>query len=174
MTSIPSKEDRALLPCPFCGGAVAMTQKGENQLTIKCGCGVTRTQKVLRHPIEWLRSKMTENWNTRSPAVEARREREALEEKFTGLKFLIQYRLKDDGVRWHNMAAFDGALAAEGYFKQQCSDEYWPWEYQLVDLEEGTTTRQEQARAAPQPSSGSDGNFDFPIISDHASRSDGK
>lgn len=62
--------------------------------------------------------------------------------KFDGLTFLVQYRRKDDGTRWHNMAAFDGELAAERYFKTQSSDEDWPWEYQLVDLENSTTTRQ--------------------------------
>lgn len=56
-----------LLPCPFCGADVAMTQRGQNELTIKCdGCKVARTQKVLRQPIDWLRGKMTEHWNTRS------------------------------------------------------------------------------------------------------------
>lgn len=64
-------------------------------------------------------------------------------EVFDGLKFLIQYRRKDDGIHWHNMAAFDGVLAAERFFRQQDTDEACPWEYQLVDLENGTTTRQE-------------------------------
>jgi len=54
-------------PCPFCGGACTMTQRGQNELTIKCdGCKVARTQKVLRQTIDWLRAKMTEHWNTRA------------------------------------------------------------------------------------------------------------
>jgi hypothetical protein len=56
---------------------------------------------------------------------------------FHGLKFLIQYRRNDDGVRWHNMAAFDVAGAAERFFAKQKENndiEDWPWEYRLVDL----------------------------------------
>jgi hypothetical protein len=62
--------------------------------------------------------------------------------KFDGLHFLIQYRRKDNGVRWHNMAAFDGTLAAERYFTSQSCDEAWPWEYQMIDIESGHVTRQ--------------------------------
>lgn len=61
---------------------------------------------------------------------------------FYGLKFLIQYRRKDDGVRWHNMAAFDVGGPAEKYFNEQSRDEDWPWEYQLVNLESGASTQQ--------------------------------
>lgn len=61
---------------------------------------------------------------------------------FDGLKFLIQYRRKDDGVRWHNMAAFDGILAAERFFKQQSTDADCPWEYSLFDIEENRRTSQ--------------------------------
>lgn len=63
-------------------------------------------------------------------------------DKFSNLYFLIQYRRKDDGIRWINMAAFDGALAAERYFKSQDTDANCRWEYQMLDLENGTTTRQ--------------------------------
>jgi hypothetical protein len=63
-------------------------------------------------------------------------------DKFSGLKFLIQYRRRDDGVRWHNMAAFDVMGPAEKYFAQQRRDEDWPWEYQMVDLETGLCTHQ--------------------------------
>lgn len=58
------------------------------------------------------------------------------EDQFDGLKFLIQYRRKDDGIRWHNMAAFDGVLAAERFFNQQDKTEECLWEYRLVDLEQ--------------------------------------
>jgi hypothetical protein len=61
---------------------------------------------------------------------------------FDGLKFLIQYRRKDDGVRWHNMAAFDGELAAKRFFGQQDTDESCPWEYSLYDIEENCRTSQ--------------------------------
>jgi hypothetical protein len=57
---------------------------------------------------------------------------------FDGLKFLIQYRRKDDGVRWHNMAAFDGVLAAGRFFKAQDADDACPWEYRLKDIEAST------------------------------------
>lgn len=63
-------------------------------------------------------------------------------EQFSGLKFLIQYRRKLDGVRWTNMAAFDGILAGERYLEQQRRDEGWPWEYRMLDIESGTITRQ--------------------------------
>jgi len=64
------------------------------------------------------------------------------EDEFSGLHFLIQYRRKDDGVRWGNMAAFDVMGPAEIYLAQQRCDEDWPWEYQMVDLETGLCTRQ--------------------------------
>jgi hypothetical protein len=69
-------------------------------------------------------------------------------ETFAGLKFLIQYRRKDDGVRWHNMAGFDVQGPAEKYLKQQSLDEGWPWEYSLLDLESGQRHHQ-----CPQESS---------------------
>lgn len=62
-------------------------------------------------------------------------------DKFDGLKFLIQYRRKDDGVRWNNMAAFDVRGPAETYFEKQGGHGI-PWEYQLVDLESGECRRQ--------------------------------
>lgn len=63
---------------------------------------------------------------------------------FAGLKFLIQYRDKENGIHWHNMAAYDVVLAAERYFEKLklSESENLPWEYRLVDLENGTTTRQ--------------------------------
>jgi hypothetical protein len=67
MADLGDKGMTGLDPCPFCGCAVVMTQRGQNELTIKCiGCAVTRTQKVLRESIDWLRGKMTEHWNTRA------------------------------------------------------------------------------------------------------------
>lgn len=63
------------------------------------------------------------------------------EGRFTGLNFLIQYRRKDEAV-WHNMAAFDVPGPAEKYFGDQWRGERCPWEYQLVNLEDGTITQQ--------------------------------
>lgn len=75
-----SKAD-PLLPCPFCGGTSVMTQKGQDQLTIKCeSCAVARTQKVLLYSIEWLQDHMISHWNTRTHASsEADPQRKALE-----------------------------------------------------------------------------------------------
>lgn len=55
---------------------------------------------------------------------------------FYGLNYLIQYRRKDECV-WHNMAAFDGELAAERYFTKQGGDDS-PWEYRMVEVPEGS------------------------------------
>jgi hypothetical protein len=63
-------------------------------------------------------------------------------ETFDGLKFLIQYRRRDDGVRWYNMAAFDVAGPAEKYFAQQSNDDDWPWEYRLIDLDASEQQRE--------------------------------
>lgn len=73
---------------------------------------------------------------------------------FAGLKFLIQYRDKETGIKWHNMAAYDVALAAEKYFEKlkRSESENLPWEYQLVDIDEGTTTRQLSADTKDDPS----------------------
>lgn len=51
---------------------------------------------------------------------------------FEGLTALVQYRRKDDGVTWHNMAAFDFFGPAERYRDKQ--DPEAPWEYRAVDL----------------------------------------
>jgi hypothetical protein len=63
-----------------------------------------------------------------------------MNEQFDGLNYLIQYRQKADGVKWHNMAAFDVLGAAESYLKKQDRDEDWIWEYRMVDLEDGNVT----------------------------------
>ena len=65
-------------------------------------------------------------------------------DRFEGLKYLIQYR-RTDGLRWHNMAAFDVIGAAERYFENNTKgSEEWPWEYQMVDLETGVVTSNER------------------------------
>ena len=60
-----------LLPCPFCGKTVELTQTGRNQLTIKCkSCQIKRVQKVLRYSLDWLESRMIEDWNKRQPIID--------------------------------------------------------------------------------------------------------
>lgn len=70
-----------ILPCPFCGGEAAFEQTGKNELTLRCvgkqpsgllGCGPKYVQKAgVRFTLEWLEGRMAENWNRRSPALEA-------------------------------------------------------------------------------------------------------
>ncbi|MBH1873517.1 hypothetical protein I5W30_04620 [Stenotrophomonas maltophilia] len=60
-----------LLPCPFCGNGAEFVPYKNNGLTLKCksmGC-IQRHQRTLRYGIEWLRTSMTEHWNTRSLAA---------------------------------------------------------------------------------------------------------
>lgn len=74
-------------------------------------------------------------------AVTAHTRAERSQVEFLNLYFFIQYRRKDDGGHWINMAAFDVRGPAEKYFKEQSCDEDWPWEYQLVDLESGVIAK---------------------------------
>ncbi|WP_242890180.1 hypothetical protein [Stenotrophomonas maltophilia] len=58
----------ALLPCPLCGNDAEFVPYKNNGLTLKCksmGC-IQRHQCTLRYGIEWLRTSMTEHWNTRA------------------------------------------------------------------------------------------------------------
>lgn len=59
--------NQELKECPFCGEKPEMYQKGTNTVVIKCKCGITKTQKVLRLSVDWLRASMTVDWNTRVP-----------------------------------------------------------------------------------------------------------
>ena len=57
----------ALLPCPFCGNDAEFVPYKNNGLTLKCksmGC-IQQNQRTLRYGIDWLRTSMTEHWNTR-------------------------------------------------------------------------------------------------------------
>lgn len=57
-----------LLPCPFCGGTPQEDQIGRNGWQIKCAsCVILYKQKTLRYDIVWLRERMAEKWNTRTP-----------------------------------------------------------------------------------------------------------
>ncbi|QJC75461.1 hypothetical protein [Stenotrophomonas maltophilia] len=61
----------ALLPCPLCGNDAEFVPYKNNGLTLKCksmGC-IQRHQRTLRYGIEWLRTSMTEHWNTRALAA---------------------------------------------------------------------------------------------------------
>lgn len=61
-----SDEKDKLRPCPFCGSEAEITQTGKRQLRVRCnGCYMGVEQKVLRYSLEWLREKLTENWNRR-------------------------------------------------------------------------------------------------------------
>lgn len=51
---------------------------------------------------------------------------------FEGLTALVQYRRKDVGFAWRNMAAFDSFGIAERY--RDNMDAEAPWEYRAVDL----------------------------------------
>lgn len=51
---------------------------------------------------------------------------------FKGLNALVQYRQKENGIVWHNMAAFDSMGIAERYRDKQGASA--PWEYRAVDL----------------------------------------
>ena len=68
-----------LSPCPFCGGPVSMRPYKNNGFVIQCrSCAVKREQRVLRQSVEWLETRMIEDWNRRAalaatpaPAVQA-------------------------------------------------------------------------------------------------------
>ena len=51
----------------------------------------------------------------------------------SGLKAVVQYRRKEEGIAWMTMAAFDSESMAEKYAKE-CTGENRPWEYQAVIL----------------------------------------
>lgn len=72
----PDTARDGLLPCPKCGGKSDMLQTGREELTIKCieplkngltGCGIKYVQKSKVYGLNWLRERMFENWNTRTP-----------------------------------------------------------------------------------------------------------
>lgn len=48
------------------------------------------------------------------------------------LPFVVQYRRKDEGIFWVDMAAFDVPGVAERY-RDKCAEGDVPWEYQIVD-----------------------------------------
>lgn len=55
-----------LKSCPFCGGAAEIIPCKRNGLKIRCTkCLISKTQRVLRYTLEWLESKMVEDWNKR-------------------------------------------------------------------------------------------------------------
>jgi hypothetical protein len=81
-------EEQQLRECPFCGGTPKLTQKGTNQITIKCkSCHTQRTQKVLRYSIDWLREGMIKDWNTRKASAVNKQE--------------VASEAWDAAIRWH-------------------------------------------------------------------------
>lgn len=58
------------------------------------------------------------------------------ERKLTNsLPFVVQYRRKDMGVYWDDMAAFDQERIAKNYC-HQCAGDNIPWEYRVDDRSE--------------------------------------
>ena len=51
-----------------------------------------------------------------------------------GLRYVVQYRKKADGIKWLPMAAFDVVGAAESYYEKQRGEDDWPWEYRLIEI----------------------------------------
>lgn len=52
---------------------------------------------------------------------------------FEGLVAVVRYRRKDDGIRWHTMAAFDSKSIADKY-AAECSSDDRPWEYDAINV----------------------------------------
>ena len=102
-----------LLPCPFCGKTVELTQTGRNQLTIKCkSCQIKRVQKVLRYSLDWLESRMIEAWNKRQPIIDIPGVKELVEKAFiAGLVEGVE------AERGHIYAAITVGDAAKEYIK---------------------------------------------------------
>ncbi len=62
----PTEKEADIKPCPFCGGKAELTQTGHNKAKIRCvSCLVGIEQKVLRYSLDWLKSKLIEDWNKR-------------------------------------------------------------------------------------------------------------
>jgi len=67
--------------CPFCGADPVVIHQGNahtksQAIIIKCPeCRIERTDKVIRHTIEWLLPKSVASWNRRPKADELCEER---------------------------------------------------------------------------------------------------
>ena len=48
------------------------------------------------------------------------------------LPYVVQYRRKDDGIHWIDMAAYDVLSVAERY-RDECAGDNVPWEYRVDD-----------------------------------------
>lgn len=64
-------EQKALLPCPFCGGQPTLSLVGNVRSTRKCvikcgGCRIQRIDAALRYGHDWLKDKAITAWNTRA------------------------------------------------------------------------------------------------------------
>lgn len=73
--------------------------------------------------VEWLDAKVVEL--------------SAKNEIFNGLKAVVQYRRKDEGIQWRTMAAFDSRTMADKYVADCSRDGDRPWEYRAVDVPVG-------------------------------------
>jgi len=51
------------------------------------------------------------------------------------LPFVVQYRRKDDGIKWVDMAAYDSLTIAENY-RDKCSCHNMPWEYRVIERQQ--------------------------------------
>lgn len=51
---------------------------------------------------------------------------------FDGLRYVVQYRRKDDGTTWCAMAAFDEKIAADNYVAECGGEGNRPWEYRVL------------------------------------------
>ncbi len=62
------KNNNTLLPCPFCGGDAEIKQISNNGIQVRCKhCLIGLKQKILRHSLDWLKDKMIQGWNKRTP-----------------------------------------------------------------------------------------------------------
>lgn len=55
-------------------------------------------------------------------------------DRFDGLVAVVQYRRKEDGIFWHNMAAFDSLGVAEHYCAELTKNQMRPWEYRAIEV----------------------------------------
>lgn len=66
------RADPELKPCPFCGGVAVLATIGNEHtkkraLEVKCSnCRFGRTDKVIRHSLEWLKPIVVAAWNSRT------------------------------------------------------------------------------------------------------------
>lgn len=119
-----------LMNCPFCGGRSIIEQTGNKQLTIKCTeCTVQRTQKVLRYSLDWLRTTMISQWNTRTPSQEAIDDEEIYKIRDIEKVRELYLEAKKSSSRWCKKA-----MESAGDLKVLRSEfEYWKKRAELAE-----------------------------------------